>query len=463
MRALAILAALAACGPRTTRHHADERVPWASSGVDWSRPPEPLTVARWQPPSTTELTLASGVRVRLVENHRLPIVAVTAIHTGAGGRVDTVPGLAALTADAIASHTSLEAAVATDYASHHVVVQTSELHRAVDELGKAIRHPELADADIVHLRDARLRVLATHRDSARTVAAQIFDRVVFGAHPYGAPAEGLPETVAKLTPELVRTFWERSYRPATTTIVLSGDVPVTTIRAQLESAFGDWKDPARPALGTAAPLPAYVPQLACVDVPGATDAVVIVGSRAGGAPGTLAQDLANALLGGGTDGVLERVLHGERAYTYGASSSFWRGLLGGSWAATATFRNDVAGDALRTMLSLVETARTHEPTAAELARVRDDFARATARSFETAASSARALQRLVVLGRPATWFAALDAELAGVAPPALPAAVSDVWRDLSVVVVGDWRKIGGALQGVGLPVVAYRADGTPVP
>ncbi len=462
MRGLALLAAFAACGPRSTPTHTDDGVPWASAGVDWSKPPAALSVAPWMAPAITELTLTSGVRVLLVENHRLPLVAVSVVNTGAGGVADA-PGLASLTADAACVGTSVEAVVAADYASHQLVVQTAQLDGAIRELGNVLRAPALADADIVRLRDARQRVVTAHRDSARTVAAQVFDRVVFGQHAYGTPAEGLPETVGRITPDQVRAFWRRAYTPSSTTIVIAGDVTAATVKPLLEAAFGDWKATTTSASSAPAALPAYAPQLAYVDRPGATEAVIIVGGRAAAAPAPVAADLANALLGGGTDGTLDRVLHGERAFTFGVSSSFWRGAQTGSWAVAATFRNDVVGEAVRTTLSLVEAARTHEPTAAELAQARADYQRAAARSFETVAGSARALQRLVVQRRPATWFTTLGGELAALTPAALPAAVSDAWKDLSIVVVGDWTKVGDALRSLGLPVIAYRADGTRVP
>lgn len=459
--AFAVLVTITACSSRSTPRPTDDGVPWATSGVDWARPPAPLAVPRWQPPTISEVTLPSSVRVLVIENHRQPLVAVSVINTGAGGVADA-PGLASLTADAACVGTSVEAVVAADYASHQLVVQTAQLDGAIRELGHVLRTPKLGDADIVRLRDARLRVVTAHRDSSRTVAAQVFDRVVFGPHAYGAPAEGMPETVGAITPEQVRAFYKRAYQPSSTTVVIAGDVTAESVKPLLDATFGDWKT-TTPAAPSAPALPAYAPQLAYVDKPGATEVVVIVGGRAAAAPGPIAADLANALLGGGTDGTLDRVLHGEKAYTYGVSSSFWRGAQTGSWAVTATFRNEVAADALRTTLSLVEAARTQAPTAAALAEARADYQRAVARSFETVAGSARALQRLVVQRRPATWFATLDAQLAAVTPADLPTAVADAWKDLSVVVVGDWTKVGDALRSAGLPVVAYRADGTRTP
>src|SRR5262249_36588282 len=68
-------------------------------------PIEPLPVTppaiddvAFTPPPVDELALRNGIRVLVVANHRLPLVAVTVLHRAAGSRADGArSGLAALT------------------------------------------------------------------------------------------------------------------------------------------------------------------------------------------------------------------------------------------------------------------------------------------------------------------------------------------------------------------------------
>lgn len=471
MRALVIATLLVCCGPREHRRNVDD-VPWASSGVDWSKPPaidrDANAMATALPRAASE-TLDGGPRIVVVENHRLPIVAITAIHRAAGGREDgALHGLAALTADALVRGTEIEPSIATDYASHHRVTTTSQLPATVAALGDALRHPTFADADVEQVRDRRLRELEERRTRPRTIAAQVFDRLIFGAHPYAWAAEGSAADVAKITTTDVRAFWQRAYGSDSLTLIFAGDITPQAARALAQKHFST-EPSSRRRLAVPLPpppaLPANTPQLAVVDMPGAPDAVVIVGRRVEGTASDadrIVREIANTILGGGVEGRLERRLHGELAITFGASSSFWRGEWAHTWTAAATFRTDAAATGLRETLALVDAARTAPPTRAELDLAIAATERGTGQRFDSVASSARAFERLVVHDD------SLDAyeqrrRIAGVTPTNAQAAISTIWRDLSIVVVGDRARLSDALAATGLPIVAFSSDGRRLP
>ncbi|NVB84913.1 MAG: insulinase family protein, partial [Kofleriaceae bacterium] len=369
--ALLGIAALVACGPKSPPHR-DEGMPWASAGIDWDTPPavKPTPLAT---PSIDQATLANGMRVFVVANPRLPIVTATAYVTRAGGRDDgATPGVAALTAQVLdelahqgelndvdvieSSGMSLDTTVATDFASFQITGGDAAL--AIDALGRLLQKPVLADAIIARVRDRHVGELAERRRRDRTIAAQVFDRVLFGDHPYGHPAEGTDTDALKLTASDVIRFWHDAYGPDATTIVLAGNVSKRDI-ATLEATFAGWTKHtvARPQV---AKLPAYKRTLAVVDRPGAEQAVVLVGGLgpATAAPDRLAADVANAVLGGGIGSRLDRRLHDELAVTLGAGSSFWRGEWAGTWAVATTFRTERAAEGLRATLDVIESART---------------------------------------------------------------------------------------------------------
>jgi zinc protease len=483
--ALLALALAAACGPRTPR--ANDDVPWQRSGVDWTKPPAVAAAAPFAAPKLEEFTLANSLRVVLVTNHRLPIVAITSIHTSAGGREDHGRlGMAAFTADLLDETVEryadadafataiqdlgarLDVAIASDHASVHVVGRSSDskgVRPVLELLHQAIRKPAFAEHDSVRVRARRVAELTERRDRSRTVAAQIFDRVVFGAHPYALPAEGTPESVATLASADARMFWRRNYRPDATTIVIAGNAHRDQVEADVNALFGDWVAPASEATQAPPPLPPFSRTLGYVDTPGAEQTVVIIGTRASraGEPDQLAADVANAITGGGPGARLDRKLHDELAATFGAGSSFWRGQWAGSWAIATTFQTARTIEGVRATLAVIETARTTDATAAEVADARANLARVAAQGFETSVATVRSLERVIAQGRPPASFATFGDRLAAVTPASARAAVETAWAELAIVVVGDWGKIGAGLRELGLPVVQYRHDGTRVP
>lgn len=456
MKRLALLALLVACGPRTPRS-GDDGVPWSRSGIDWTKPPTVASALPWTPPVLREAVLANGIRIVVAENHRLPLVSLGVIHTAAGSREDgDKHGLASITLELLDDNIEtrsddrgirIETAIATDHAAQHLSFHVRELAVAFERLAATLRTPDLDD--VYDLTKKRGEQLEMRKFENRRTAAQLFDRVVFGEHPYAYPAEGTYGL--ELDEKAVQAFWKRAYRPDAMTIVVAGDTTIDAVRAQVERVFGSWKAPAT-AIPLPPALPAYKARIAVADRGGSDEVNVIIGGRA---PGVgqgeqLAAAVANLIVGGGEDGRFARALQGNGL---GASASFWRGTAGGSWGVSATFGVGTAAKGIRALLGVVESVRTSEPTAAELATARRALVTGTRNGFETTSTTARALERIVVQRLPLDRFATLDARLAALTPHDLRDVLP--LRDLSIVVVGDWEKLEDELSNLGLPVQQY--------
>ncbi|MCX5744831.1 MAG: pitrilysin family protein, partial [Proteobacteria bacterium] len=462
VKALACVA-LAACatGPGArVPAPSPPRVAWTLPGID----PDPAFI----PPPIVEHQLANGIRILVVEMHRLPLVSIATIHGGAGGRADGPRhGLAALTADALDEDPALAPAleragarldvdIATDYASVHATALATSAEATLDMIADVVRRPLLLARDVDRLRRARVAELALRDDRPRTVAALAFDRLVFGDHPYGSPPEGDRASVATLGVEDVRSFHHATYNPATTTIIVVGDLaPAAAIQA-IDRAFGDWTvhDPETSPPPLAPPT---APVLAVIDRPGAPECAFVIGKRATGAAGDrMAAEVASTILGGASGSRLDRRLRTELHLTSGIAASYWRGELGASWSIAFATSTGEAARALREVLAQLAALRATDPTAAELADAKHLLARAIPTAFETTAATARALERLVVQRRPLASYASFRERIDAVTATAARSATRS-WSDPSIVVVGDWAVIGKQLEQdlatLGLPVV----------
>lgn len=71
------------------------------------------------------------------------------------------------------------------------------------------------------------------------------DRALFPHHPYGRPIIGLPEDIAKLTPQDARDAYAAHYAPNNAILVVSGDVTPQRVLALAAATFG--RLPAAPA------------------------------------------------------------------------------------------------------------------------------------------------------------------------------------------------------------------------
>jgi zinc protease len=76
--------------------------------------------------------------------------------------------------------------------------------------------------------------------------------LAFTRHPYSHDTIGIEADVAAMPNELerARTFFRTHYRPDRALLVLSGDLPMETIMAQVEQTYGRWELGDRPAAAT---------------------------------------------------------------------------------------------------------------------------------------------------------------------------------------------------------------------
>ncbi len=425
--------------------------------------------AAFAPPRIERFALPDGVQVLLVENHRLPLVAVAIVNLAAGSRADADRhGLAGLTADLLdegagdrdraAFARALEHAgarldidIATDASTLELQVLPAHLAEGLALVGDALRRPRFDDGETMRVRQDRALRIYEHRDSARAAAAQRFDRLVFGDHPYAHPAEGDPEQVLAFLPDQIRAFHARAYGPATTTVIAAGDVDRATLEHAL-APLADWRG-GQPA-AAASPVTAIPgPQLAFIDRPGDPTAVIVAGGRgqAASAPDRIAAELANTAFGGAPTARLDRRFHAELNLSLAASSSFWRGAAGGSWAIATTVQRADAKRAIVELRAQIAAARTAPFSPVELATAASQLLRALPKAFETDLGTARAVARLAIQGLPDDYYATFAARLARVTPDAALRAVSGLWTEPIIVVVGDRATLQPMLADLGYP------------
>lgn len=484
MRAAWLVVALVACGPkRTDPDQAAPADPWAASGIDWTKVPQPGPDPTFTLPSPVTFTLDNDVQVILVENHRLPLVSVRAVCTRAGAREDGKRlGLASLTAALLlegAGHkdarelpeaveslgATLDTGISEDAATVWLDTLASTLEDSLELLDDVLHRPALTRADFERIRDDEVADLELRPQEPRRVANLVFDQHVLGDHPYGKPASGFVGTVSKLTHADVKAFYSAHYRPEETTIIVVGDVDRETLEPILARTIGTWAKPPPRAWIESPALPAApAPSLLVVDRPGSAQSTVMIGRRGRPAndPAFYAAEVINTAAGGTFMSRLNARLREELGYTYGMYSAFWRGEWTGTWAITSSIMTAKTVEGVSEALAIIEELRTRELPADELANTQSFLLKQRPQGFETNAGIAGELQALVVQRLPLDTLARWDAGVRGVTAADARALAAEAWADLSIVVVGDWSVIGDGLAKLGLPVAHVDAEGQPV-
>jgi predicted Zn-dependent peptidase len=454
-----------------------------SPNVDWTKPPEPGPEPSFVPPVPEAFALANGVKVLLVENHRLPLVSIRIVLPHAGSRQDPSTirtGLAAITGDmldegagTLTSTTlpeelerlgaELDVSVGADSATVSLDTLLETLPDSIALLGDVLIRPQMTAADFARVRGDRIAELALRPDSPRKVATLVFEQAVFGSHPYGKPGDGYVNTINRISLPDVKTFWKIAYVPDGATVVIAGDVTRASITPLLDKALGAWKGKAPQATAAPKPPAPTEPRLVVVDRPDAPQSVVVLGRLGPDTtdPAHFPAEVINLATGGSFASRLNNRLREQLGYTYGISSSFWRGRWAGSWSVMSSLKTANTIDGIKEILKILDAVRTEPLPAAELAKAKQLMTRALPQDFETNGSIVGAYRDVVVQGRPLTWYTTVADGVRKVTAAEARAVADAAWKGLTIVVVGDWKVLGPGLAGLGLPIEHQDAEGRP--
>src|SRR5205823_10128796 len=116
-------------------------------------------------------------------------------------------------------------------------------------------------------------------DDPEFLANAVFDRLVYGFHPYGRPQSGTPEGLAALTRGDLLAFHEKWFGANNAILAIVGDVTPEEAFAGAERAFGNWvKTTAEPLKSIDPPPPTR--RVVVIDKPGAVQTEIRVGNLA---------------------------------------------------------------------------------------------------------------------------------------------------------------------------------------
>ncbi len=446
--------------------------------IDRSRLPEVGADPRFVFPTIVRHTLSNGLRVCTVEHHSVPVVTISLQVTGGSGAdPEGLEGLAALTADmadeGTGAMTALEVSdalsrigadydvdVGGDATDFSLTTLTRFASRGASLLADMVTRPRLPENEFLRVRQLRLDRLRQLKDLPSAVAEQTFLRLMYGNHPYAHLAIGSDAGLRRVTLDEVASFHAGRFRPSHSTLIVCGAMTHEEMRRLADDTFGGWL--ASPGNVNGArlasdlePSPGPVTRLAIVQREAAAQSELRIGhlSARRVTPDYPALLVMNAVLGGQFVSRVNLKLREEKAYTYGARTSFdWRRGISPFVLQTSVHTASTA-DAIADSLAEIAGLRgTRPPTDEEMSLAKASLTRGYPRGFETAQQVARSVGVLSLYGLPDTYFeefvpkvnAVTSADVVDVATRHL-----DPSR-LTTLIVGDYSAIAESLRGLNL-------------
>jgi zinc protease len=439
--------------------------------------PAPAPAQQFTFPKVQSHTLANGLRVLIVEDHALPVVAVRAV-LGVDETFDP-PGkegtyrimLGALregtTSRTPAQIADASAQVGTAISPNAFSTTPSGFEPSLAIMGDMLMHPSFDQAGIdrrkatqaASYRSALSAGVAPARNALYALLNGREDAVTRG---FFANEAG----VASITTDDVKGFYDRYIGPRSTTVIVTGDVSEASALAAVTREFGSWNASGRAPAPTAPALPSPSATSIHLIQSGATNSYVEIGLTG---PARSSPDaFAAEILGTVTTNRMLQTLREKRSLMYsGNMVMIWRALPRRAEFIGATSVAPAKVDtALTEWLGILRSLRSTPPTELEVenakrARVGPLWVRADGPD-----SVANRVAEAVRDGLPPNFLERYANGVNAVTVNDVAVAASK-YIDLDhlvIVVSGDRKALEPALRATGLaPVVVIDANGKAIP
>lgn len=354
---------------------------WAQ--LDRSVRPKPGPAPEIKLGKTESFTLPNGMRVFVVENHKLPMVTFSI-------QLDIYPELEG----DMAGYTTFMSELMT---SGTKTRSKDQLNKEIDQIGARLsagsssvyasglkKHQNkllelmsditmnsvFSKEELEKVRKRTLSGLKASENEPDDMLSNVSAVVKYGKnHPYGEVVN--EETVKNITLDACNKYYNTYYRPNVAYMAVVGDVTVDEIKPLIEKYFGAWEKANVPKANYPKVPMAKGANVAFVPRDAAVQSVINVTYPVNlepGHPDVVKAKVANAILGGGSTGRLFLNLRETHAWTYGSYSSISQDDIIGSFTAYAKCRNAVSDSSVNEIIAEMNRMRNEPVTQEDLDR-----------------------------------------------------------------------------------------------
>jgi predicted Zn-dependent peptidase len=337
--------------------------------------------------SADHFTLDNGLKVFVVENHKLPRVSFQIF-------VDVPPfmekesvGTASIAGQLLRSGTSSKSKAVIDetidFMGASLNTNSNGLYGAslkkhteslMEIAADILLKPSFPQTEFDKIKKQTLSNLAQSKEDADAIAGNVSTVLRYGKdHPYGEVES--EETVAKITLDKAKEYYKTYLQPNIAYMIVVGDITQAEAAPLVKKYFGNWNKKAVAKGNFAKPTKPTKPQIGFVSKSGAAQSVIRLTYPVDIKPGSkdwIPARIMNAILGGsGLSSRINQNLREDKAYTYGGGSTLSNDPLIGYFSASVSVRNEVTVPAIKELLKELNRMRTEKVSAKELTQIKN--------------------------------------------------------------------------------------------
>ncbi|MFO7720617.1 MAG: pitrilysin family protein [Gillisia sp.] len=452
--------------------------------IDRSKQPEagPAPTINLETPDS--FTLPNGMKVLLVENHKLPRVNVSLTLDNPPTSEGNKAGVTSLLGELLGSGTQKTEKdkfnEEIDYLGANVNFFASGASgntlskyfpRVLELMAEGALQPKFTQEEFDKAKERLLENLKSNEKNVAANASRLRAALAYGKeHPYGEFAT--EESVKAITLQDVKDYYATYFVPQNAYLVIVGDTKLSEIKKLVPKHFGNWKKTKLPVANIVQPKNVESTQVNFMDMPNAVQSEVAVVNTIELKKGDndyFPVILANQILGGGGEGRLFLNLREAKGYTYGAYSSARDDKYTAIFVANASVRNAVTDSSVVAFLDEIYKIRNEKVSLEELKNAKAKYVGNFVMALEQPSTIARYALNIETDKLPKDYYQNYLKKLNEVTAEDIQRVAKKYFMadNARIVVVGKGSEVAEALEnlsynGKAIPVNYFDKQANPI-
>lgn len=429
--------------------------------------------------SPKQFELSNGLKVLIVENHKLPRVSYSLNFDNKpyleGSLIGVDDMLAGLMGNGTTKTEKSVFVEEIDYLGasihfHSSGASASTLskygERVLELMAEGILFPKFTQEELVKEKAKYIEGLKASEKNAKVIADRVQNALVYGTgHPFGEFET--EESLQRVELKDVAYHYSQFFVPEEAYLIVVGDVKFEEVKSQIERLFSVWKRGSAPDETYKTPEDVVETEINIVDVPHAVQSEIAVLNTIDlpvSSPDYFSVILANQILGGGGEGRLFLNLREKHGWTYGAYSSTKASKYISKFKASTSVRNEVTDSAVVEILNEIKRMCVEKVSDEDLKNAKAKYIGNFVMGIEKPTTVARHALNIKSQGLPEDFYRNFIKSIQEVTVEDIQSVSKKYFKSaqLRIVVVGKLNEIESGLLKLGYPVNYFDTKAEPI-
>lgn len=423
--------------------------------------------------------LANGLKVMVVENHKLPRVTYNLSLDNAPFAEGDKKGVDELGSSLLGNGSKK---IAKDIFNEEIDFFGANVHfgsrgayanslskyanRILELMAEGALDPNFTQTEFDKEKAKMLEGLKAEEKSVPAIAARVGDALAFGKnHPSGEFVT--KESLKNVTLADVEANYQNYFVPENAYLVIIGDVKYAKIKPVVEKLFGSWKKKESPKLTYDDPKNVPFTQINFVDMPNAVQSEISLINTVNlkmSDPDFFPAVIATHILGGDFNSYLNMNLRETHGWTYGASSNIGSGKYVSKLKSTSAVRNAVTDSAVVEFIKEIKKIRTEKVSDELLANIKASFVGKFVMQVQQPQAVARFALRIETENLPKNFYENYIRNINAVTPEQVQLAANKYFliENTRIIITGKGSEVIPGLETLKIPIFYFDKYANPI-